>query len=464
MNRGIVTRVCLAVLAIAGAQCSSSSGSSPTAGSSGGQAAGGAGGSGGQSTTAAGGTQVGTSGGSGGQASAGGAPAGTGGRSGQGGQTTAAGGSAPATGGVVGTGGAPGQGGSEARRDAAAGSGGAGGATSQPNPDALDALAGTGGRSAADAGRDLGTDVAPTDASAVGHPRRVLLGDEGNQKIHLVDLQNPGKSIWSKAISTLRDMQLIGGNRLAVSVQTGYIEIDVDTGETKKQFSKLAGVETIRRLPSGNTVFGGNSDGGITLQELDSQDAPVAGHKMTFTGTNYGPLRLLRRTPQGTFLIGFGAEDSSLAEVNWDKQIVWQMALPNAKHTFQAVRLPDNTIAVATGYGAAILVIDYATKKVLKTLGGPTQPNATAIHPWFYAGFQILPNGNCVVTNWQNHGAGHGNEGIQLLEYDASGALAWQWKQDATLVSSLFNIIVLDGLDTSKLHDDVNGVLAPVAP
>jgi hypothetical protein len=463
MNREIFTRVCLAATVIGWAACSSNPGSTPTAGRSGGQAAGGAGGAGGQTPTAAGGTQVATSGGSGGQTStvAGGAPGGTGGRSGQGGQTTAAGGSAPGTGGIAGTGGTPGQGGSEAKRDAAAG--GAGG-TAQPNADALDSLAGTGGRSAADAERDVGTDVAPADTSAVGHPRRVLLGDEGNQKIHLVDLQNPGKSIWTKAISTLRDMQLVGDNRLAVSVQTGYIEIDVNTGETKKESSKLSGVETLRRLPNGNTVFGGNSDGGITLQELDSQDAPVAGHKMTFTGTNYGPLRLLRRTPQGTFLIGFGAEDSSLAEVNWDKQIVWQMALPNAKHTFQAVRLPDNTIAVATGYGAAILVIDYATKQVKKTIGGPTQPNATAIHPWFYAGFQILPNGNFVVTNWQNHGAGHGSEGIQLLEYDPAGSLAWQWKQDANLVSSLFNIIVLDGLDTSKLHDDVNGVLAPVAP
>jgi hypothetical protein len=67
-----------------------------------------------------------------------------------------------------------------------------------------------------------------------------------------------------------------------------------------------------------------------------------------------------------------------------------------------------------------------------------------------------------VVTNWEGHGSGNGGKGLQLLEYDPSGVLVWKWKQDPNLVSSLHHVIVLDGLDTTKLHDDVNGVLAPV--
>jgi hypothetical protein len=112
-------------------------------------------------------------------------------------------------------------------------------------------------------------------------------------------------------------------------------------------------VESLRRLPSGNTILGANANGGVTLQELDSQDAPVAGHKVTFT--NYSQLRLLRRTPQGTFLIGVGAQ---LAEVNWDKQTLWEMDIPDGNWVFQGLRLPDKTIAVTSGYGAAILIID----------------------------------------------------------------------------------------------------------
>jgi hypothetical protein len=138
------------------------------------------------------------------------------------------------------------------------------------------------------------------------------------------------------------------------------------------------------------------------------------------------------------------------------------MTIPDGNYVYQGLKLPDGTIAVTSGYGASIVIVDPATKKVTKTLGGKTQPDAATIQPNFYAGYQILPNGHFVVTNWEGHGGGNGGKGIQLLEYDAAGTVVWKWKQDATLVSSLHNVIVLDGLDTSKLHDDVNGVLAPV--
>ncbi len=416
---------------------------------------GGQGGKGGQ-TTAAGGNSGG-SGGKGGQTTAaGGNSGGSGGNGGQGGQTVAGG--TPG-----GSGGNGGQGGTSTETAPDAGSGGRGGqggTTSQPQVDAADtALGGAGG-----GGGTSGKDVPAADASAVGNPRRVLLADEGNRRVLLFDLQNPTSAVWSTQLNdpnkdgdSMRDIQLVGGDRVAVSVLKGYVELDIKTGAIKKEVSNFDGVESLRRLPSGNTVLGSNSNGGVTLQELDSQDAPVAGHKVTFT--NYSQFRMLRRTPQGTFLIGVGAK---LAEVNWDKQTLWEMSIPSGDYVYQGLRLPDNTIAVTSGYGAAIAIVDPAAKKVTTTIGGKSQPDAATIVPNFYAGFQILPNGHFVVTNWEGHGGGNGGKGIQLLEYDASGALVWKWKQDATLVSSIHHVIVLDGLDTTKLHDDVNGVLAPV--
>jgi hypothetical protein len=421
--------------------CSSSNGPSTTM----------AGGSGGQ-------TQVGT-GGRGGQggltAAAGGNPGGTGG---QGGQTTAAGGISGGQGGMN----------TEPRPDAAAGAGGGGGQggyTSQPQVDASDtAIGGAGGGPGVDGGGASGKDVAAADAYAVGNPRRVLVADEGNRRVLLLDLQNPGNAVWSTQLNdpnkdgdSMRDIQLVGGDRVAVSVAKGYVELDIKTGEIKKEVSNFDGVESTRRLPSGNTVLGSNANGGVTLQELDSQDSPVAGHKVTFT--KYSQFRMLRRTPQGTFLIGVGG---MLAEVNWDKQTLWEMTIPDGNYVYQGLRLPDKTIAVTSGYGAAILVIDATAKKVLTTIGGKGQPDAATIVPNFYAGFQILPNGHFVVTNWEGHGSGNGGKGLQLLEYDPAGLLVWKWKQDPKLVSSLHHVIVLDGLDTTKLHDDVNGVIAPV--
>lgn len=470
---GWARRLATAVVVLSSA-CNSSNGpSTTTMGATGGgtqEGAGGQSGQGGQ-TTATGGNPGGTGGqtqgGAGGQSgqggqtiATGGNPGGTGGQSGQGGQTTAAGGR------PGGTGGQSGQGGTQSQPDAAAGAGGGGGLggrTSQPALDALDtALGGAGGGPGPDGGGGSGKDAA-ADANVVANPRRVLLCDEGNRRVLLMDLQNPGAAVWSTLVNDtnkygdgLRDIQLVGGDRVAVSVAKGYVELDVKTGEIKKEVVKFTGVESMRRLPSGNTILGANGNGGVTLQELDSQDAPVAGRNITLAG--YTDFRILRRTPQGTFLLGLR---SKLVEVNWDKQTLWEMTIPSGDYVYQGLRLPDNTIAVTSGYGATLVIIDPAAKKVLTTIGGKAQPDAATIVPSFYAGFQILPNGHFVVTNWQGHGGGNGGKGIQLLEYDASGLLVWKWKQDAKLVSSLHHVIVLDGLDTTKLHDDVGGVLAP---
>ena len=416
----------------------------------------------------------------------GGLLAGTGGKSGQGGQTTstATGGNPGVTGGSSGeggqstttavggnpggTGGRSGEGGTGPQPDAAAGTGGGGGQggnTSQPQVDASDtAIGGTGGSPVVDGGDASGKDVATADTAMAGNPRRVLLSDEGNRRVVLMDLQTPNSAVWSRQLGDLtkygdsmRDLQIVGGDRVAVSVAKGYVELDIKTGEIKKEVTTFDGVESVRRLPSGNTILGANANGGVTLQELDSQDVPVSGHKVTFT--TYSQLRLLRRTPQGTFLIAVGAK---LAEVNWDKQILWDMSVPGGDWVFQGLRLPDKTIAVTSGYGAAILVIDQTAKKVLTTIGGKSQPDSATIVPNFYGGFQVLPNGHFIVTNWEGHGGGNGGKGLQLLEYDPSGVLVWKWKQDPNLVSSLHQVIVLDGLDTTKLHDDINGVLAPV--
>ncbi len=336
--------------------------------------------------------------------------------------------------------------------------GSAGGFDSGVAPDA-GADAGVTRDGGSDAGFDGGAprDAGAPDASVVGNPLRVLLCDEGNQRVLLVDLKNPGSAIWRTSLEGMRDIQLVGGGRVAASTSHGYVELDLETGEKKKEMTNFAAAETLRRLPNGHTVLGSNTNGGVTLQEFDDQDAPVAGHLVTFSG--YTQLRLLRRTPQGTFLLGVGTK---LAEVDWSGRRIWEMDIPDGSSVYQGLRLADQTIAVASGYGSAILIIDPASKKVLKTIGGKAQPEASQVAPNFFAGFQILPNGHYVVTNWEGHGGGNGGKGLQLLEYDSAGALVWKWKQDPNLVSSLHGVIVLDGLDTMKIHDDVNGALAPV--
>jgi hypothetical protein len=447
----------IGALVVLGCACGSNNGASnstanggqtpPASSSKGGQA--------GQTSSAAG-----SSGGASSSSSKGGSSstttAGSSGSGGQAGQSSSSGG---ATGGAS-TSSAKGGASTTSPSGATAGTGGTGqGGNTSSTTTSTPPSGGTGGSSVS-AGGSTGKD-AGADASGTGTPRQILLADEGNRRVLLMDMQSPSAAVWSRQIDaskygdSMRDIQLVGGDRVAVSVAKGYVELDLKTGEIKKEVTSFSGVESLRRLPSGNTILGSNENG-VTLQELDSKDAAVSGHKVSFS--NLSSLRLFRRTPQGTFLLGL---KSNLTEVNWDKQVLWDMAIPTGDYVYMGVRL-DKNIVVTSGYGASLLIIEPTGKKVVTTIGGKNQPDATNITPNFYAGFQILANGNYVVTNWEGHGGGNGGKGIQLLEYDASGAVVWKWKQDSKLVSSLHHVIVLDGLDTTKLHDDVNGVLAPV--
>jgi hypothetical protein len=138
--------------------------------------------------------------------------------------------------------------------------------------------------------------------------------------------------------------------------------------------------------------------------------------------------------------------------------VLSRVNVSGGRHTWKAMRLANGNIAVTTGYGASLLIYDSAWK-LLQTIGGKSQPGAAAIAPWFYADFHVMPNGNYFVVNSQADRTM--DDSVQLLEYDSTGTLVWQQKQPAG-IHSLEEAIVLDGLDTSKLHVEPEGRLVPV--
>jgi hypothetical protein len=121
--------------------------------------------------------------------------------------------------------------------------------------------------------------------------------------------------------------------------------------------------------------------------------------------------------------------------------------------------MPNGDTLASAGYGAFMVEI-APDGSVVRRFGSAADVPA-AVHPHFYAGFQLLPNGDVAVANWQGHGPGHGNSGIQLLEFDRSGAIVWQWS-DRPKISSVQAVLVLDGLDAGRLHDERSGVMEPI--
>ena len=286
-------------------------------------------------------------------------------------------------------------------------------------------------------------------------PQKFLLRDEGLSQLSYTDIANPANN-WYTPVPAGRDIQLVGHGCVLIGTGNGYEERKIATGEKVFELISFPGTLSAHRLRNGNTLLTGmnwQNKKGVVLVEVDKSGAIK--RQIEYGGFTY--LRLVRETPTGTFLV---AAEDTLFEGNAAGDVLWKVKIygkHDKPHIWQAIRLSNGKTILSAGYNANLQVFD-AKGKLTDTISGPAEVN-----PVFFSGFQILANGNYVVTNWQGHGPKFGESGVQLLEYSPAGKLVWSWKQDATKYSSLQGVIVLDGLDTNYMHtENGKGVLAPV--
>jgi hypothetical protein len=284
--------------------------------------------------------------------------------------------------------------------------------------------------------------------------RRLLLRDEGKSQLSYIDIANPDKN-WYEAVPAGRDLQLVGNGRVLIGTGNGYEEREIATGKKLFELTTFAGTIAARRLRNGNTLLTGvNWQGkkGIVLVEVNATGNVL--RTINYTAFDYA--RLVRELPSGNFLI---TANRIVFEGNDAGAVVWQAKIISAvdPHAWQALRLGNGQTIVSGGFSKNFQLFN-ADGNLTDSISGPAE-----VKPNFYAGFQILANGNYVVCNWQGHGPANGSKGTQILEYTPAGKLAWKWQQDATKFSSIQGLIVLDGLDINLLHvEDKNGILAPV--
>jgi len=279
--------------------------------------------------------------------------------------------------------------------------------------------------------------------------------DEGHATLLHINERDQSKN-WIVPIGqpAARDMQLTGGNIVLIGHHHGYTEFDIALGRIVKEVKSFDGVTAVRRQPNGHTLIAGVNIGGATgvaVLELDANDQEI--HRAIFPG-DY--VRLIRQTGDGTYLMSC---NDRIREGSRDGKYLREFPIEGFYHAWKSLRLPNGNLIVSAGYGAFIVELDSNGQIVRKFGGKESVPEN--VRPFFYAMFQLLPNGNVVLANWQGHGPGFGNSGVQLLEFNAAGEIVWSWSK-AELISSLQGVLVLDGLDTSKLHDERAGVMSPV--
>jgi hypothetical protein len=315
--------------------------------------------------------------------------------------------------------------------------------------------------------------------------RRMILRDEGDPHLHLIDLGTPSND-WSTATDGpwARTAQLVGiptgytTPQLLGGRNDGYEYYDLATGKISHVVNTFANSMSPYRMKNGNTLL---TVTGGTLTILDPTDKKIT--SVTYPGHGY--VRLGRPAPAragvftgDTFLI---PSDTTLFEGDLNGKIL--KSITNGAsgwgHIWQALVRKDGAVLLGTAFGSSIDVIDWstATPKVTSRYGSKAGTYATAatgegnplcwsnpqqttcpaltansVAPNFFSEFQILPNGNILTPNWQGHGGGNGGHGIQVLEFNPAGQVVWYYKQDPAVFSSIQGVLLLDGLDPTKLN------------
>ncbi|HVZ73727.1 MAG TPA: hypothetical protein VHJ20_15210 [Polyangia bacterium] len=288
--------------------------------------------------------------------------------------------------------------------------------------------------------------------------RRMILRDEGDPHLHLVDLGDPSKN-WSTVAGGpwARAAQLIGNNQVLGGRNDGYEVFDLTTGKIVKTVTGFANTQSAYRMATGETML---TTSGTVLKFLGADDKVA--HQISYPG--YGYVRVARPTRNGTFLV---PADQTVFEGDAKGNVIWKLSSgasgwghiwepillgPPPAVAAQTAKWKSGDTLLCTAFGASCDIIDGTTHKVTYRYGTKQMPDAATIKPNFFSEFELLPNGNVLTSNWQGHGPGNGNSGIQVLEFDPTGKVVWEYKQDPKLFSSIQGVMMLDCKDPMKLH------------
>ncbi len=195
-------------------------------------------------------------------------------------------------------------------------------------------------------------------------PHDMLLVDEQARQIHRVNLRSR-EANWSQGFGgeLIRDLQLIGDDRVLVSIRQGYAELDIKTGEVLKHKSGLGKGETARRTVDGHTWLGLSGRAGEG-RELDENDREVRSFKVK--GGAF--LKVMRHSGAGTLFVGNRTE---ILEVDYSGNVLmrWRTSESGQSDAYLATRMPNGRVRVAGGTEKSFRVYD-GTGKLIKKIGG----------------------------------------------------------------------------------------------
>jgi hypothetical protein len=320
-------------------------------------------------------------------------------------------------------------------------SGGSGTTGGAPPQGGSGTVGGSGGSGSG--GSDAGP-VCPKPAGQICH--EFIANDNGKNQTNYVNEFTGAKwttPVGSTGANSPRTIEIVdnakaaGGKAVLVSVNTGYVEIDLSNGtkllEVKGQ--NITNVTGACRLADGTTALGV----GTKIQIINASGIPGTSFALP-AGSNLRAINLDRAT--GHYWLSL---TETVYELSAQGQQLWSASMGAGTKGYAVWWRAGGGAYATTGEPATIVEID-ANKQIVATIGGRDNPAFDAYALDFFSGFVRTAKGNYIVANWLGHlGANAGKDTPMVIEFEpdgAAGKVLWTWGSINTGQQTITNVFV----------------------
>lgn len=276
--------------------------------------------------------------------------------------------------------------------------------------------------------------MASATAQEISHP--FACTDYTQGKVFLVAAD--GAIDWEYPAKNCNDLWVLPNGNLLFNTGTGVREVTRDK-KVVFDYQSKSEIFACQRLANGNTFTAECNTG--RLLELDPAGKIIREVRVLPEGKDggHGYIRNARVLANGNFLVcHYG--DQVVREYAPDGKVVVTIPAPGGPHS--ATRLPDGHTLIACGdakspTGPQVIETDAAGTVVWSIRNG----DLPGIQLAFMTGFQRLPNGNTVMSNW----LGHGKFGTapHLIEVTRDKRVVWTFADHKTM-KTISSVQLLD--------------------
>ncbi len=246
-----------------------------------------------------------------------------------------------------------------------------------------------------------------------------------------------GRIQWEYPAPSCNDIWILPGGNLLFNTGHGVREVTREKAVVFSYESRSA-IYACQRLPDGNTFIGECNSGRLLEVRPDGRIAKEV--RLLPPGADGGGafMRNARRLANGNYLVAHYGLDV-VREYDPTGKMVREIPAPGGPHT--AIRLPGGNTLISCADHPNGTPRVFEVDPFGKTVWSVDGRDLPGIGLKFMAGFQRLPNGNTVMTNWLGHG--HFGEAPQIIEVTPGKRVVWTFANHADF-GTVSNLQLLD--------------------